>query len=403
MVLCSICMATKFHPAMYVDSKIINIEGGKIVGEKEENFYAFRGIPYAESPIGELRFAPPKSYQQKWEGIRSFTSYNDVCAQYDHFGYVYHGIEDCLTLNVFVPTSVIESYQKVPVIFFIHGGAFMYGGSNVYGPEMLMNSQNMILVTINYRLGILGFLSTEDETIPGNFGMKDQVEALRWVKKNIESFNGDPDKVTIAGFSAGGASVQLHYMSPLTDGLFNNGISHSGVALNPWVMTEKASEKAYEVASFVNCTQKDHKIMLNCLRQIPAQDLVMVAKKFQPFLYNPFSPFGVVVEPQSDTAFLTDHPLKHLQEGNFRKLPWFLSQTQDEGLYPAAEFFNNKILMAINDRWDEVAPAILDFNGTTTDEKKKLEMSSKIRQFYLQDETISKKSFSSLLQVRIFS
>lgn len=90
------------------------------------------------------------------------------------------------------------------------------------------------MVTINYRLGVLGFLSSEDEIIPGNFGLKDQVEALKWVQNNIKAFRGDPTKVTISGFSAGGASVHLHYMSQSSEGLFTNGISHSGVAVNPW-------------------------------------------------------------------------------------------------------------------------------------------------------------------------
>lgn len=97
-----------------------------------------------------------------------------------------------------------------------------------------MRSENVILVTVNYRLGVLGFLSTEDEVIPGNFGLKDQAEALRWVQTNIAAFRGDPTKVTITGFSAGGASVHLHYLSKISDALFTNGISHSGVAINPW-------------------------------------------------------------------------------------------------------------------------------------------------------------------------
>lgn len=275
----------------------------------------------------------------------------------------------------------------------------MYGGGRTYGPEIIMHSQSLILVTVNYRLGVLGFLSTEDDVIPGNFGLKDQVEALRWVKKNIAAFNGDPEQVTIVGFSAGGASVQLHYMSQLTDGLFKNGISHSGVAINPWVMMENAREKAHQLASFTKCSQDDHTELLKCLREKPAEELVMFAKNYQPFLYNPFSPFGVVVEPNIESAFLTDHPLNILTEGSFKKLPWLLSQTQDEGLYPAAEFYSDEILETINDNWDQYAPFLFDFNETTTDEVKKLELSTKIHQFYLGDQTISKISFHSLLQV----
>lgn len=400
--MCSLEMMVKFHPSMYASNHIVTIEGGRIVGEERENFYAFRGIPYADSPIGDLRFASPKRYSQKWNGLRRYDNYSDVCSQYDHFGYVYEGSEDCLTLNVFVPKSIVQSYKKIPVIFFIHGGAFMYGGGKTYGPEFLMDSQSLILVTVNYRLGILGFLSTEDLAIPGNFGLKDQVEALKWVKRNIEAFNGDPNRVTIVGFSAGGASVHLHYMSRLTDGLFNNGISHSGVSINPWVMMENAREKANHLAAYTGCPQDDHIDMLKCLREKPAEELVMFAKTYQPFLYNPFTPFGVVVEPEADGAFLIDHPLNILTKGNFKKLPWFVSQTEDEGLYPAAEFYDDDILKTINDHWSEFAPFIFDFNGTTTDASKKTTISQKIHHFYLEDQIISKTSYHSFLKVMSF-
>jgi carboxylesterase type B len=279
------------------------------------------------------------------------------------------------------------------------GGAFMYGGGNVYGPENLMEAQNMILVTINYRLGVLGFLSTEDEVIPGNFGMKDQVEALKWVQRNIEAFNGDPKRVTITGFSAGGASVHLQLLSPLSEGLFHNGISHSGCALNPWVMTENANHKAEALGSFVNCSSTNHQELLSCLRTKPAEDLVMFAKKYQPFLYNPFSPFAVVVEPKSETAFLTDHPKNLLEKGNFKNLPWILTQTQDEGLYPASEFYNDEYLKTINDKWEELGPFLLDFNLTTADANAKLDLSRKIREFYFQDRKISKETYVDLRQV----
>lgn len=380
---------------------VISIEGGKISGEVKDDFIAFRGIPYAESPVGELRFAPPKPYGGKWDDVRNFTSFGNLCAQYDHLEYAYLGSEeDCLVLNVYVPTKVWRESEAVPVIFYIHGGAFMFGGGNDYGPDNLMKSQNMILVTINYRLGVLGFLSTEDNVLPGNFGLKDQVEALKWVQRNIKSFNGDPKQVTIVGFSAGGASVQLHYMSPLAKGLFKNGISHSGNALDPWVMMENAKQKAHQVAQFVNCPA-DHKQMLKCLRNKPAQELVVLAKKFQPFLYNPFSPFGVVVEKNHKGAFLTDSPIHLLTKGKHQKLPWLLSQTQDEGLYPGAEFYDDEILKRINEEWSKLAPFILDFNELTSNESRKSQMSLKVRHHYIGNGQITKVSFSAFVDVSI--
>jgi carboxylesterase type B len=293
----------------------------------------------------------------------------------------------------------MKSQKKVPVILYIHGGAFMLGGSNLYGPDNIMKFQNMIVVTINYRLGVLGFLSTQDEAIPGNFGMKDQVEAMKWVQRNIKAFYGDPKKVTIVGFSCGAASVHLHYMSPMTDGLFNNGISHSGVAINPNVIQEKAVEKAHALAVFMNCPQ-DHTKLLKCLRKKSAEELTMYVKNLQPFLYNPYTPFGIVIEEESDSAYITDHPLNLLKKGEFKKLPWILSQTEDEGLYPAAEFYINDHLDTISNRWYEFSPFLNDFNSTSDNEKEKLKWSKAIREFYMQDQDISKETFKEFRQVK---
>ena len=386
----------------FYEDKVITIENGAIIGEKRGNFYAYEGIPYADPVVGENRFEGPKPYTEKWNGTREFIKYGSPCIQWDHFPeHKIQGEEDCLTLNVYVPESVVASKDPVPVLFYIHGGAFMFGGSFFYGPKNIMNAQNVILVTINYRLGILGFLSTEDEVLPGNFGLKDQVTALKWVNRNIKAFNGDPDKVTISGFSAGGASVQLFYMSNLTDGLFQNGISFSGVALNPWVMSENAQAKAYKVASLVNCPTNNHKHMVECLKQKPADVLVKQAAKFQPFLYNPFTPFGVVVEKPCDTAFLTDTPKNLLVNKKIKHLPWIASVTQDEGLYPAAELYNKIHLKALDKNWNDLAISLLDFNGTSVNYNTKVDIAEKIRKFYLQDKKISQETYFQLRNVSI--
>jgi carboxylesterase type B len=278
----------------------------------------------------------------------------------------------------------------------------MYGGSEFYGADVMMQEENMILVTINYRLGILGFLSTEDEVIPGNLGLKDQVEALRWVQRNIKAFNGDPEKVTIAGFSAGGASVQLHYLSQLSNGLFNNGISHSGVALNPWVMMENARDKAFQVGALMGCDHRkkqDSKKLLKCLKTVPTEKLVMAAKHFQPFLYNPFSPFGVVVEKHNQHPFLTDHPKNILKRQKYQRRPYISSMTKDEGLYPAAEFYKNETVKAIDENWVKLAPFLLDYDSTTSDEKLKVAWAKEIREFYFGDEKISLENFGKLTKV----
>ena len=392
-----------FFNVFCTELNLVRIDGGLIRGEDSIMGYEYRGIPYAEPPVGLLRFANPKPYNQSWDGVRDYVKFGASCAQYSHFGYSYLGEEDCLTLNVYVPRAVREGSVKTPVIFFIHSGSFMYGGSNVYGPENFLNNQNMILVTLNYRVGVLGFLSTEDQSLPGNFGLKDQVEALKWVQRNIEAFNGDPKQVTLAGLSAGGASVHLHYMSPLTEGLFNNGISHSGCALNPWVMQERAKEKAYDLGSSMECEFTDHVSLVKCLRTKPAEDLVMFAKRYQTFMYNPFSPFSAVIEAPSETAFITESPLSYLESGKFKTIPWLLSQTHDEGLYPAAEFAETQKLNVVNDRWLELAPSILDFDGAIADDETKMRWSIEIKNKYFDSNLISLETFGGFRQVMIMN
>lgn len=277
----------------------------------------------------------------------------------------------------------------------------MFGSGNGFAPENLMSAQNMILVSINYRLGILGFLSTEDDVIAGNFGLKDQVEALKWVQRNIEAFNGDPQRVMIMGNSAGGASVHFHYMSNLSNGLFNNGFSHSGNALNSWVLVQNPREKAHRVADFVNCTHESTQ-MLECLRQVPVHELVVLARHFQPFLYNPITPFGPIVESVSEGAFLSEHPLVLLTEGRVKNSPWFSSNVQDEGLYPAAEFYSDNHLSTINEHWVEYAPFILVFNDTTSDVAKKQQISLDIQQYYMGIQPITERNFGAFNDVSIF-
>ncbi|XP_035787947.1 venom carboxylesterase-6-like [Anopheles albimanus] len=161
---------------------------------------------------------------------------NRFCIQRTSLG-KYNGTEDCLYLNVFVTQrSTFDNAGLLPVMFYIHGGAFSRGAASTAtrDPVRLMTTRRVIVVTIQYRLGVLGFLSTGDLSASGNFGMKDQVLALRWVQKNIRAFGGDPQLVTIFGESAGGASVQYHMLSPVSRGLFQRAISMSGSALSLW-------------------------------------------------------------------------------------------------------------------------------------------------------------------------
>lgn len=167
---------------------------------------------------------------------------------------------------------------------FIHWGGFFagYGTSDYLGPQYFMDT-DIVLVTFNYRLGVLGFLSTADDAAPGNYGLKDQVQALKWIRNNIGNFGGNKDKVTIFGQSAGGASVHYHMLSPSSKGLFQQGISQSGSALALWAKpfgTEQLIIAKYQ-AQFLNCNTTNSSVIVECLRKTSVSDLINSGDKFK--------------------------------------------------------------------------------------------------------------------------
>ncbi|CAG9815744.1 unnamed protein product [Phaedon cochleariae] len=323
------------------------IEGFTGETVKGRRYQAFEGIPYARPPVGQYRFeeaAPP----EPWTGImKAKTMFK--CMQYDHFTPpnedMVSGDEDCLYVNVYTPA--LNQSNRLPVLVYIHGGAFMFNYGGLYGPQILLD-RDVVYVNFNYRLGPLGFLSTEDDIVPGNNGVKDQILALKWIKDNIKYFGGNPDSITIHGMSAGGASVQLHYLLSKSKGLFSRGISQSGSALNPWVLVEKPLETAKILSSSLGCPTEDNKLM--------------------PWLYNPFSPFGVVVDSWSSDPVLPIHPYKLLQDGRVQDLPWLISYTSSEGLYPASGKKQDETKQSnvgnINDGSEKAINALLKLNST---------------------------------------
>lgn len=172
-------------------------------GVLQPNYFAFKGIPYAEPPVGALRFRNPVPHRG-WSGVRDAENHREHCPSSGWFGQDVGGVEDCLFLNVYTPSLT----GNRAVMVWIHGGSFTGGSGDsfIYGPEFFVND-GVVLVTLNYRLGALGFLGTGDGAAQGNYGMKDMVEALRWVRQNIAAFGGNPNAVTVFGESAGGVAV----------------------------------------------------------------------------------------------------------------------------------------------------------------------------------------------------
>ena len=212
----------------------------------------------------------------------------------------------------------------------------MYGSGHFYSPPTLIMDREVIYVTFNYRLGILGFLSTEDDVVPGNNGLKDQTLALKWIRDNIASFGGNPNSVTITGLSAGGSSVHLHYFSKLSKGLFHRGFAQSGLALNPFSIQEQPLMRAKKLADAVGCPTSTTRVMVDCLKQRPYQHLFDKLPLFFNYIFLPCAPFGPVVEKGGSNPFLDEDPYYLLKKGDVHDVPWLASMAIHEGLFPVA-------------------------------------------------------------------
>lgn len=202
----------------------VKIESGLVAGSGTE-IRAFKGIPFAAPPTGELRWKPPQP-PPRWQGVRQATEFGAACMQTpDRRGLD----EDCLTLNVWTPAR--ETKARLPVMVWVHGGGFVFGSGEIKGE--VLAQRGVVVVSFNYRLGVLGFLAhpalarESPRRSSGNYGLLDQIAALRWVQRNIAAFGGDPSNVTIFGESAGGSSVCLLLVSPLARGLFHRAIAQS--------------------------------------------------------------------------------------------------------------------------------------------------------------------------------
>ncbi|KAI4462722.1 carboxylesterase [Holotrichia oblita] len=233
-------------------------------------FYSFMNIPYAVPPLGDLRFRAPIP-AGNWEGIREVNNVIPACVQCGFGGCP--GTEDCLYLNVYTPQFPNQNNTLKPVMVDIHGGAFT-GGSAGDGPHFLI-TKDVIVATINYRLGIFGSFSVDDPElgVPGNAGMKDQSLAIKWIHDNIRYFGGDPNNIMIFGDSAGAASVHLQVLSPMSKGIFQKALCQSGVAL--FDLMNGVRNNGILMAQQLGIQTQNLSEMLNSLQQIPAFDILL--------------------------------------------------------------------------------------------------------------------------------
>ncbi|CAH2084443.1 unnamed protein product [Euphydryas editha] len=385
----------------------VQVNEGIIQGQVVSNpygcpFFSFRGIPYAEPPVGDLRFKAPQP-KTPWEGIRNATEHASHCFKYEMFTNETNlptGSEDCLYLNVYSPN--IAPSQPFPVMVFIHGGGFVSGSGNdnAYGPQYLVR-KDVVLVTLNYRLEILGFLSLDTEDIPGNAGMKDQVAALRWIKNNIRKFGGDPDNITIFGESAGGASVSFHLVSPMSKGLFKRAITQSGTLTSWWPNTFRARDRALLLAKQLGCNSTDDKEIAEFFRAQPIENLVnkrIPVSYWQAGKETPNVYYGIVQEKEfSNTErFFYGHPFDVLRKGIHEGVEVMNGYTEDEGILYFSTGVNS-------DRIFEQANHFLEFfvpEPYTTDIplQTQMEIGSRFKNFYMKNETASRKTLDDLLK-----
>lgn len=304
--------------------QVVITENGPVSGTVTNDGRKFLGIPYAAPPVGNLRWKPPAA-PANWTAPRDATHFGNNCPQAPTPFGLPSANEDCLFLNVYTPpVGVLPS----PVIVWIHGGAFQFGESNDYDPRALVG-KNVVVVSINYRLGALGFLAhpaltSEGGGTSGNYGFLDQQAALRWVKRNIARFGGNPLDVTIAGQSAGGLSVHTHLAAPGSAGLFQQAIAQSGAYMlaPPTVAVAETQGTAYATA--VGCSSQT----AACLRAVPVTTL-LANQPTSPVAYLPRVD-GIILPKAMDAAFTS---------GQFNKVPVIEGSTHDEYRLFVAAFF----------------------------------------------------------------
>ncbi|XP_041481954.1 cholinesterase 1-like [Lytechinus variegatus] len=303
---------------------------------------AYLGVPFAEPPVGERRFTDPEPLVL--QGEYNATEDKAECPQMSPLddwtpeprppfplpiptlpGPIPTRTisEDCLYLSIYTPSPKPSSL--VPVLVWIHGGGYAVGGGSeiIYDPIPIVAYADIIVVNVNYRLGVFGFFTTGDDEATGNYGMMDQVLALQWVHDNIKDFGGDPNQVTIAGESAGGGSVSLHMLSPLTDGLFHQTIMQSGNAVCPWAWAtmERATEGHRQLAEAAGCPIDDTKLMVSCMRDVDENELTRLAI---------MEGNGAISSPVVDGHFFPEDPVEMVKRRQFKVLPSLLGSNEDE-------------------------------------------------------------------------
>ncbi|UGV31247.1 carboxylesterase family protein [Halopseudomonas aestusnigri] len=288
---------------------------GDVRGVEQEGYFEFLGIPYAAAPVGDLRFAAPQA-AAGWDEERAADAYGSACPQ---AGLTFDEAEDCLYLNVFTP----KTRGPHPVMVWFHGGAFVFGsGGGTYVPPRLV-AEDIVVVTVNYRLGKLGFTAhpglTEEQGASGSYGILDQQMALQWVQDNIEAFAGDPANVTIFGESAGGLSVLSHLVSPASSGLFAKAIVQSGSYSRVQASMAVAESAGEGFATLLGCDAATAAQEVECMRSKSVAHIMAIAPG--------------TVTPTLRPDVLPASVNQGLAAGEFNDVPLLMGTNSDEWSY----------------------------------------------------------------------
>ena len=327
--------------------EVPQLDSGPISGLQEDGVWSYLGIPYAAPPVGELRWKEPQPVQS-WEDVRPCTEYGPSCPQ-PPWTYEFsqeemavgEQSEDCLYLNVWTPAESPD--ERLPVMFWIHGGAFLLGsGSQILYDGHNLAEKGVVVVTINYRINTLGFmahplLSEESPNgVSGNYGLLDQIAALQWVQNNIAAFGGDPELVTVFGQSAGGASICDLMVSPLAAGLFDHAIVESGGFLSMGIPVNEdgdtlllAERQGEKISQALGC--EDEEDVLACLREKTPEELMEALNETSSSAMG-FASIG----PNIDGYVIPEDPPVMFAAGEQAAVPLLIGTNANEGAYFAA-------------------------------------------------------------------
>jgi para-nitrobenzyl esterase len=286
------------------DYLTVRTDKGAVHGLQADGVGKFLGVPFAAPPVGSLRWQPPAP-AARWHGVRAATAYGPRCPQLESSNGAGSANEDCLYLNVFRPPHA----RRAPVLFWIHGGGLVNGAGDQHDGALMARENGIVVVSINYRLGVFGFLSLPGFGAgSGDYGLLDQQAAMRWVTRNARAFGGDPRRVSIAGESAGGFSTCANLVSPAVRGLFDGAIVQSGSCLSQPRATSDAAGQ--ELANGAGCADEA------CLRALPAATLLA-----QPFDPTITSGGAELPEPSADAV----------AAGLFPRVPVMYGANRNEG------------------------------------------------------------------------